>query len=170
VVCRSIILVERDAADRECEPAIRHDSPRLCGRKVRRKRARRERVRKGLSYGPSRQARSTGGTPVRGTLSRRKAGLLAHGSTRWLRPSQVPCGNPVTRNGAATRRLQLRGQRRILSRKTPPASRLSPIAMPGMGNLDAVVQHHQPIAVNKDIKISLYAGWWWSQHRPTDMR
>jgi len=53
-----------------------------------------------------------------------KAGLLACGSSRWFRPSRISCGNPVTRNGTAARRLQLRGQRRTLPRKAAPASRL----------------------------------------------
>jgi hypothetical protein len=85
-----------------------------------------------------------------------KAGLLACGSSRRLRPSRVPCGRPVTRNGTAARRLQLRGQRRTLSRRTPPASRLSPTVMPEAGNLDRLQRHHPGTAVKHDIKISLY--------------
>ena len=57
-----------------------------------------------------------------------KAGLLACGSSRWFRPSRALCESSVTRNGTAAHRSQLRGQRRILPRRTPPASRLSPAA------------------------------------------
>ena len=64
--------------------------------------------------------------------------------------------SPVTRNGTAAHRLQLRGQRRTLPRRAPPASRLSPTITPEVGNLDTVFQHHRSIIVKDDIKISLY--------------
>ncbi len=63
----------------------------------------------------------------------------------------------MTRNGTATRRLQLRGQRRTLPLRAPPASRLSPAVTPEAGNLDRPLQHHLETAVNRHIKTSLYA-------------
>ena len=85
-----------------------------------------------------------------------KAGLLACGSTRRFRPSRASCKSSVARNGTATRRLQLRGQRRTLPQKAPPASRLSPAIMPDAGNLDRLIQHFQRFPVKHHIKISLY--------------
>ncbi len=85
-----------------------------------------------------------------------KAGLLAHGSSWWFRPSRASCKGSVTQNGTATHRLQLRGQRRNLPRRASPASRLSPTVMPEAGNLDTMLQQQREQDVKFHIKKSLY--------------
>ncbi len=93
-----------------------------------------------------------------------EAGLLARRSSHRFRPSRRDAHDfgrtPVARGGTAARRLQLRGQRRISSLRTAPASRLSPAAQTllgyGTGNLDLRSRAQVPSAVNMDIKNSLY--------------
>ncbi len=101
------------------------------------------------------QARSTGGTPVRGTFWRRRqvSWLAGHrggsglpepcaklSDTKWNRHS------PLTVAGAAP----------DFAQRTSPASRLSPAVMPEAGNLDRLLKHHRETSVKCDIKISLY--------------
>ncbi len=102
-----------------------------------------------------------------------KAGLLACGSLWRLRPSQASCESSVTQNGATTRRLQLRGQRRTLPEGHHRLPVLAPPSCLRRGTSTGFLQQHREAAVKRHIKISLYAsaerrperfisGWKWS--------
>ena len=132
-VSRPVILIKGDGLDREGKAAVGHDRYPTC--MCRAGGPKGERARNSPCDSKPRalrQARSTGGTPVRGKLSRRR-------QVSWLTGHHAGPGLPaaiadrsdlasVTRHGAAARRLQLRGQRRTPLLQAPPASRLSPVA------------------------------------------